>query len=73
MSLLMESIDVCVNFDRKPYDLLVRNMEKTMGVARWFRLMVPIMLAVMIYMCIACSPLRPSVCIADLPPSMPNY
>lgn len=58
-----EPIDVCVNFGRKPYDVLVKNMEATMRVARWFRLIVPILLTLMTYMSVACSPIRPSVCI----------
>lgn len=58
-----EPIDVCVNFGRKPYDVLVKNMEATMLVARWFRLIVPILLSLMVYMSVACSPIRPSVCI----------
>lgn len=58
-----EPIDVCVNFGKKPYDMLVKNMEPTMAIACWFRLIVPIVLSVAVYMSVACSPIRPSVCI----------
>lgn len=68
-----EPIDICVNFDRKPNDVLVKEMESTMDVACWFRAAVPLMIALATYMCIACSPLRPGFCLNHLPPGQEAF